>query len=63
MSPEALDVMTFMLRDLTGMKYFFDETVSGCYDAAVGNYGYPVPPEGKEAVLAAVKVKLHEIGY
>jgi hypothetical protein len=64
MSNEKYLIMTFMLRELSTMKYCYKSVIDGCFDAAVNNKGYAMPTEGKESVVEYVTIKLSELlGY
>lgn len=61
MSNEKYLIMTFMLRELSSMKYCYKSVIDGCFDTAVNNKGYAMPSEGKENVVSDVTDKLNEL--
>lgn len=54
MSPETVDVMGWMLRNLSSMKYGYKDVVEGAYDTAIMNVGLKKPPETKDEIVERV---------
>lgn len=54
-SPEANDIIRFMVKDMMQLGYAYDSTFDGCYQMAIENYAYAVPDESKEEIIQAVK--------
>jgi len=63
MSPEAIRLLSFMLKSLTSCKYLYSGAATGCYEMAVNNRGYSEPPEGKEFVIEKINEALVNLGY
>jgi len=57
-SKEGLALVRYMLKELSAMKYVYLEIAEGCYDAAVGHYGYAVPLENKEVIVGLAMATL-----
>lgn len=51
MSEEAVKLIGFMLKELSGMTHGYRRTVEGCFDYAVVNHGYDIPKESKEDIV------------
>jgi len=60
MSPQMKAVLTYMMRHLSELKYFYRCTAEACFDEAVEHYGYALPPESKKAVVKKVIKLLHK---
>jgi len=51
-SYEALDIIQFMMHDLSSLKYAYKNTIEGVYEYAL--HKYPPPQESKEAIIEYV---------
>ena len=60
MSIDGQNVLVFMLRNLTTMKYAYRCIVEGCFDNAL-NHGHKVPPESKDEIVDEAIKLLNEV--
>ena len=60
-SKEAGNLICRMIKELAQLGYGYRQTVGGCYDALINNYGYQAPPEGKESTVDEVIKVLNRI--
>ena len=51
MSDEAVKLMAFMLRGLSGMGHGYRAIVEGSFDCAIMNHGYDIPKESKKEIV------------
>ena len=61
MSTEARKIIMFICKQLSTCKYFYKETIEGCYEAAISNYSMIRPIETKEFIVNKVIVTLNHI--
>ena len=61
MSSERYKLISYMLGDLSSMRYMCQNTFSTCYDMAINNKGFKEPIEGKEATIKIVIEKLVDL--
>ncbi len=54
MSSECISLITWMMKELSTTTHFYKEIVSGCYDAAIENYGFTKPVESKGFIIKKV---------
>lgn len=48
------DLKMWMVGQLSSLKYAYRETVEGCYDSGVQNYGFAEPKEGRKVIVDQV---------
>ena len=53
-SSEALYLMTFMISELSTMKYGYRDIVKGCYWTAINNCAFPKPEESIDIIVDEV---------
>lgn len=61
MSPEAKQVMFFMLKELSTVTYCYKDYALGCFKMCIENYGYDKPGEDFEEIWIEVKKILEEL--
>lgn len=61
LSHEAHRILFFMMNRLSTLKYGYKETVLGCYEAAIQNYGYKEPEEGKDFIIAYTIEQMNQV--
>lgn len=54
MSDDAKNMIQFILKELSGLKYFYGQTIEDCYDSAIKVYNYPQPKESKKEIIEEV---------
>jgi hypothetical protein len=61
-SNEAKNLILYMIRELSSMKYFYKEIIEGAYDTAIEHKNFKVPSESKgficDMVLRGLKTLL-----
>ena len=60
-SNEAKNIMMYMLKELSGMKYGYRIAIEGCYDTAIKNVQMPEPVESKDKIVCEVIRVLNSI--
>jgi len=53
-SPEALKVLSFMLKDLSSLKKEYRNTIKKSYDDAINEQGLRIPKESKDDIISFV---------
>lgn len=61
MSNEKQRIMRYILRSLGHCNYLYRSIIDGCYEAAVNNAHYKIPPEGKEDVIDSVVAAMNAL--
>jgi len=54
MTENAIKIIFFMTKQLSTFSHGYKENVEGAYDAAINNYGYEAPIEGKDKIVNKV---------
>ena len=54
MTETANKIIFFMIKQLSTFSHGYKEIVEGAYDAAINNYGYEAPIEGKDKIVNKV---------
>jgi hypothetical protein len=54
MSKQAYELITFVAKEMSTVKYFYKVMIEYCYDMAIKNYGFQEPEEGREFVIEKV---------
>ena len=45
MTKESIQVISFMIKKLSQLKYGYREIIEGCYDMAINNYNIEEPTD------------------
>jgi len=53
-SSEALQLMAFMISELSTMKYGYRDIVEGCYWMSIKNCAFPKPEESIDIIVDEV---------
>ena len=54
MTTEACKLIIYMVKEISAFTRAPKIIIEGCYDAAIFNYSFEEPEEGKEVVVAEV---------
>lgn len=61
MTQEADNIITFMIKELSSLKYCYRDIIEGCYTAALRYRNYVEPKEGKDFVVDKVTEVFGEV--
>ena len=54
MSEKANKLIVWMVKEISAFTHAPKDVIEGCYDAAILNYNFAEPEEGKEVIIAEV---------
>lgn len=59
MSNEAYKMISFIIKELSGMPHAHRSVIDGCYEAAIFNYHLKKPEESKDFIIEKVLMVLN----
>ena len=60
-STEARNIIQFMIKEMSSLKYGYKFVAVGCYQTAINAYHFPLPRESQEEIVDAAIVLLRHL--